>query len=109
MNTELLFLMRLWYLTRMKIKALLFLPLLYALTVTANTPPSDHADGPCIKVMDACKAAGYGAKDAPPAKKSLSKNCIQPLMDGARPADVVANEADIAACKAKKSQLKKSN
>lgn len=74
-----------------------------------NTPPSDHADGPCIKVMDACKAAGYGAKDAPPAKKSLSKNCIQPLMDGARPADVAASEADIAACKAKKSQLKKSN
>lgn len=79
------------------------------LSALANTPPSDHADGPCIKVMDACKTAGYGAKGAPAEKKSLSKNCIQPLLDGERLADVTVSEADVNACKAKKQQLKKSN
>lgn len=93
----------------MKIKALLFFSFLCPLATLATTPPSDHTDGPCIKVMDACKAAGYGAKGAPPAKKSLSKNCIQPLLDGDRLADVTVNEADVTACKAKKQQLKKSN
>ena len=54
-------------------------------------------------------AAAFAAMLFYAAASSAVVILIQPLMDGARPADVVANEADIAACKAKKSQLKKSN
>jgi hypothetical protein len=68
---------------------------------------TEHHDGPCIKIMEACKNAGFGAKSSAADKKSLSKNCIQPLLAGQKVSGVSVDVADINACKAKKAELKK--
>ena len=66
---------------------------------------TEHHDGPCIKIMDACKAAGYN-KSSAIEKKSLSKNCIQPLLNGQSVEGVIVIKSDLDACKAKKSEVK---
>jgi hypothetical protein len=63
---------------------------------------NEHRDGPCIKVMEACKAAGFGKGG-----KSLSRDCMQPLMNNQKIAGVTADPKDLAECKAKKSEIKK--
>lgn len=68
--------------------------------------PAEHREGPCIKIMEACKAAGFKGTSAGGVKKSLSKDCMQPLLSGQQVAGVHLDAADIAACKAKKAQLK---
>lgn len=68
---------------------------------------AEHHDGPCIKIMEACKNAGFGAKASAADKKSLSKSCIQPLLAGQKVAGVTVDASDISACKAKKAELKK--
>ncbi len=66
---------------------------------------TEHHDGPCIKIMDACKTAGYN-KSSPSEKKSLSKNCLQPLLSGQKVEGVTVNQNDLEACKAKKAEVK---
>ena len=66
---------------------------------------TEHQDGPCIKIMEACKTAGYN-KPSGAEKKSLSKNCIQPLLSGHKVDGVTINQSDLDACKAKKAEVK---
>lgn len=65
----------------------------------------EHNEGPCIKIMEACKAAGYN-KSLPAEKKSLSKNCLQPLLEGQKVEGVVFESKDLEACKIKKLEIK---
>lgn len=65
----------------------------------------EQRDSPCIKIMDACKIAGYN-KTSIADKKSLSKDCIQPLLNGQKVEGVSVNQSDVDACKAKKNELK---
>lgn len=66
---------------------------------------TEVVDGPCMKIMDACKNAGYN-KPSSKDKKSLSKDCIQPLLAGKKVEGVNVEAADVAACQAKKSEVK---
>lgn len=66
---------------------------------------NENSEGACIKVMEACKAAGYN-KTLLTEKKSLSKNCIQPLLEGQKVQDIIIDPKDIEACKAKKLEIK---
>lgn len=72
----------------------------YALAQESN----EHQDGPCIKLMEACKGAGY--IKSLNQKKSLSKDCLQPLLNGQKVEGVTVNADDIEACKAKKAEVK---
>lgn len=56
-------------------------------------------EGPCKKVMDACKAADF-AKGDHKMKKGLFKDCMQPLLAGQPVAGVTVEAEAIAACKA---------
>ncbi len=78
--------------------------LLTILTTFAAENTEQH-DSPCIKIMDACKIAGYN-KSVAGDKKSLSKNCIQPLLNGQKVEGVSVNQEDVDACKLKKSEIK---
>lgn len=66
---------------------------------------TEPTEGACIKIMEACKAAGYN-KSLLTEKKSLSKNCLQPLLDGQKVEGVTLDSKDIEACKAKKLEVK---
>ncbi|MEQ1724220.1 MAG: hypothetical protein ABL930_13700 [Pseudobdellovibrio sp.] len=63
-----------------------------------------HQDGPCMKLMEACKSAGFSKSLNE--KKSLSKSCLQPLLKGEKVEGVTVNSSDIEACKAKKAEVK---
>ncbi len=65
---------------------------------------SDHPDGPCIKILEACKAAGYNKSLN--TQKSLSKQCLQPLINGQKVEGVNINSSDLEACRSKKAELK---
>lgn len=67
--------------------------------------PTEQRDSPCIKIMDACKSAGYN-KSSSTDKKSLSKNCIQPLLNGQRVEGVNVDQSYLEACKLKKNEIK---
>lgn len=83
-------------------KTILF-ALMIALTYMSTSFAEDEAktkeEGPCKKVMDACKAADF-AKGDHKMKKGLFKDCMQPLLAGQTVNGVSANAQDIAACKA---------
>lgn len=66
---------------------------------------ADHISGPCIKLMEACKSAGYN-KSILSDKKSLSKNCLQPLLNGQKVEGVTVDPKDLEACKTKKADVK---
>lgn len=66
---------------------------------------TEQRDSPCLKIMDACKFAGYN-KSTSNDKKSLSKDCIQPILNGQKVEGVNVNQSDVDACKAKKNELK---
>ena len=66
---------------------------------------TEHRDGPCSKLMDACKAAGYNKSNLKD-KKSLSRDCIQPLLNDEKVAGVKLDDEIIKACKEKKAELK---
>lgn len=79
-----------------------------AATLTQNAfaqETTEHNDGPCIKIMEACKAAGYN-KPSATEKKSLSKNCMQPVLSGEKVEGVTINQKDLDACKLKKAEVK---
>jgi hypothetical protein len=56
-------------------------------------------EGPCRKVMDACKAADFGKTDS---KKSLFKDCMKPIMAGQKVTGVTVDPQALTACKALK-------
>lgn len=62
---------------------------------------SDHQDGPCKKIMDACKILD-SAKGDHKQKMGIYKDCFQPLMNGQSVAGVSVEKADVSACNAKR-------
>jgi hypothetical protein len=78
--------------------------LMLALNVLAQDSNEQHQDGPCMKLMEACKSAGFSKSLKE--KKSLSKSCLQPLLKGEKVEGVTVNSSDIEACKAKKAEVK---
>lgn len=76
-----------------------------AFQFSSAAEPSEQRDSPCIKIMDACKIAGYN-KTSVADKKSLSKDCIQPVLNGQKVEGVSVNQSDVDACKAKKNEFK---
>ena len=76
---------------------------LMILTLNSTLQAEENAEvkeGPCKKVMDACKAADY-AKGDQTMKRSLYKDCMQPLLsEPSKPVTgVVLDEQIIAACR----------
>lgn len=67
--------------------------------------PTTHSDGPCMKIMVACKNAGYN-KSLLIEKKSLSKDCMQLILNGQKVEDVNIDPKDVEACKIKKAEVK---
>lgn len=77
----------------------------FVIQYTFAIEAAEPTEGACIKIMEACKAAGYN-KSLLTEKKSLSKNCLQPLLDGQKVEGVTLDSKDIEACKAKKLEVK---
>jgi hypothetical protein len=78
--------------------------LMLALNVFGQDSNDQHQDGPCMKLLEACKIAGFSKSLNE--KKSLSKSCLQPLLKGEKVEGVTVNSSDIEACKAKKAEVK---
>ncbi len=71
------------------------------LATNVRADKDEHAgkNGPCKKVIEACKAAGFvmgGAKDG--GKKGLWKDCVEPLKAGQKVEGVTVDDADVQAC-----------
>ncbi len=80
-----------------KIIILLFVVFASLLNAEENT---EVKEGPCNRVMDACKAADY-AKGDHNMKRSLFKDCMQPLLaeGGDAVPGVTVDAQALAACK----------
>lgn len=66
---------------------------------------SARAEGPCKKLREACKAAGF-TKGGHKTGKGLHKDCMKPLLAGQTVAGVTLEAADVSACQAKKEKRK---
>ena len=66
---------------------------------------AEHREGPCNKIMEACKEAGF-SKNAKKGTKSLYRDCLQPLLIGDKVENVKYTDDDLKACQAKKAELK---
>jgi len=85
---------------------LLIMSATFALTPNSSVAESaEHTEGPCMKIMAACKTAGYN-KSLLNEKKSLSKDCIQPILNAKKVEGVDVDPKDIEACNLKKTELK---
>lgn len=78
---------------------------LFSIPYSVVGEATEQRDSPCIKIMDACKFAGFN-KASSTEKKSLSKDCIQPLLNGLKVEGVNVNQSDLEACKVKKNEIK---
>jgi hypothetical protein len=84
---------------------------LFAMTligISLSTPifaeEAELREGPCNKIMEACKAYVKTAGQ----KKSRYRDCFQPLLKGEKLEGVQnITESDIKACQANKAELKK--
>ena len=77
-------------------------------TTAANGESKDH---PCVKIQQACNAAGF-AKGGAKERKGLFANCVKPILDGQDVPGVTVDAATIQACqniKAKRDQRRDSN
>ncbi|MGZ3691637.1 MAG: hypothetical protein ACXVAX_09045 [Pseudobdellovibrio sp.] len=59
-------------------------------------------EGPCNKVLEACKAYIKSGKE----KKSVYRDCMQPLLKDEKIAGLKLDDAVIKACKLKKAEIK---
>lgn len=66
---------------------------------------SPHTNGPCAKLVEACKNAGFN-QSILSENKSLSKNCLKPLLNNQKVEGVSVDSKDLEACKSKKTELK---
>lgn len=82
---------------------------LLALSITLAAPlafadhKEGHESGPCKKIVDACKAAGF-EKGKHKEGKGLWMDCMHSVMEGKAVEGVHASSEDVAACKAKKAE-----
>ena len=63
---------------------------------------SELREGPCMKILDACKSYIKNNK----AKKSLQRDCMQPLLNDEKIEGLSISAEDLKACKSKKAELK---
>lgn len=80
----------------------LVLSVLLSSVAFAEDEAKTKEEGPCKKVMDACKSADF-AKGDHKMKKGLFKDCMQPVLAGQSVAGVTVEADVVAACKAIKS------
>jgi hypothetical protein len=69
---------------------------------------TEHQDGPCKKLMDACKTSPF-AQGENKQKMGIYKECFLPLVNGQSVSGVAVDKADVEACRAKRAahQMKK--
>jgi hypothetical protein len=67
--------------------------------VPETAPETTPDDGPCKKVVEACKAAGFKKGDHK-SGKGLHKDCVQKLLAGQTVDGVTVDSADVESCKA---------
>lgn len=75
-----------------------------ALLVLLAVPSALAVEGPCRRLIDACHEAGLSEKVARSKGKGLHVDCMKRLLSGERIDGISIPEADIAACKAKKTK-----
>lgn len=86
---------------KLTVQSLFLLCSLMPLAALANDPaPKGH---PCMKIMEACKAAGF-AKGEAKEGKGLFKNCLKPIREGKTVPGVTVDPATVQACKEMKSK-----
>ncbi len=59
-------------------------------------------EGPCNKVLEACKAYVKSSKE----KKSVYRDCMQPLLNNEKNTGIKIDDAVLNACKLKKAEIK---
>lgn len=84
-------------------KALFLVGLSLALGLSAQaSDDTELRDGPCMKILDACKAY----IKANPNKKSVHRHCMLLLLNDEKVEGVSITAEDLKACKSKKAELK---
>ncbi len=63
---------------------------------------SDLREGPCNKILDACKTYAKISKT----KISLYRDCMQPLLNNEKISEIKIDADDLKACQAKKAEIK---
>ncbi|MCC2680403.1 MAG: hypothetical protein K0R29_2979 [Pseudobdellovibrio sp.] len=63
---------------------------------------SDLREGPCNKILDACKSYAKISKT----KISLYRDCMQPLLNNEKISEIKIDAEDLKACQAKKAEIK---
>ena len=59
-------------------------------------------EGPCNKVLEACKAYVKSSKE----KKSVYRDCMQPLLKDEKISGIKLDDAALKSCKLKKAEIK---
>ena len=59
-------------------------------------------EGPCNKVLEACKAFVKSSKE----KKSVYRDCMQPLLKDEKISGIKLDDAVLKSCKLKKAEIK---
>lgn len=77
----------------------------FSVSALANHHDHEPTEGPCLKLKQACEAAGF-EKGKHKEKKGLMKDCLKPLMHGENVEGVTVAAEDVTACKEKKEQHK---
>lgn len=78
--------------------------LLFSLSLQAQNEEAELREGPCVKLMEACKL--YIKTLPSDQKKRLYRDCMHPVLSGERIVGVNIADADIKACQTKKAELK---
>lgn len=63
---------------------------------------ADLSEGPCNKILDACKSYAKISKT----KISLYRDCMQPLLNNEKISEIKIDAEDLKACQAKKAEIK---
>lgn len=77
----------------------------FSLPALSNHHEHEPTEGPCMKLKEACQAAGF-EKGKHKEKKGLMKDCLKPLMHGETVAGVTVSAEDMAACKENRQKWK---
>lgn len=77
----------------------------FSLPALSKHHDKEPTEGPCMKLKEACVAAGF-EKGKHKEKKGLMMDCMKPLMHGETVAGVTVSPEDLAACKEKKEHRK---
>jgi hypothetical protein len=65
-------------------------------------PNNELREGPCNKILDACKSYAKTSKT----KISLYRDCMQPLLNNEKVAEIKIDADTLKACQAKKAEIK---